>query len=46
MKINIDETAKKEMHKALSAYKKDKNSAKEFYPCTQTITQWLQERRK
>ena len=40
MAINTD--AQKEMHKALQNYKKDKNSVKEFYPCSQELTSWLQ----
>jgi hypothetical protein len=46
MKKNINENAQKEMQKGLEAYKKDKNSAKEFYPTTQAISLWLQEREK
>ncbi|WP_457750097.1 hypothetical protein [Sulfurimonas sp.] len=38
----INENAKKEMQKALLSYKKDKNSVKEFYPCSQELSIWLQ----
>jgi hypothetical protein len=46
MKTAINEQAKKEMQKALEEYKKDKNSAKEFYPFTKEITEWLKKREK
>ena len=42
----IDKTAQKEMQEALNAYKKDKDSVKEFYPCSQELTKRLQERAK
>jgi len=35
-----------EMQKALHAYKKDKSSAKEFYPCSQELSTWLKEKEK
>ena len=38
----IDTKAKEAMQKALEAYKKDTNSAKEFYPSSQEISLWLQ----
>lgn len=38
---NIDEAAKNKMQQALDSYLKDKSSVKEFYPCTQELTQWL-----
>ncbi len=44
MTINTD--AQKEMYKALQNYKKNKNSAKEFYPCSQELSIWLQKRAK
>jgi low affinity Fe/Cu permease len=44
--VTIDKTAQKEMKESLEAYKKDINSAKEFYPCTQELTLWLQKRDK
>jgi len=40
----INKSAQKEMQKALQAYKKgDKNSFKEFYPCSKELSLWLQE---
>lgn len=42
----INQAAKEEMHKALQKYKQDKNSVKEFYPCTQQLTVWLQAKGK
>jgi len=38
---NIDKEAKLKMQQALADYIKDKNSVKEFYPCTQELSQWL-----
>jgi hypothetical protein len=46
MKTEINENAKKEMQTSLETYKKDKNSAKEFYPCTKKVTLWLQKKAK
>ena len=46
MNKNIDTKAQQAMQKALDAFKKDKNSAKEFYPCSQEISAWLQEKAK
>lgn len=46
MSTNIDIKAQQAMQKALDAFKKDKNSAKEFYPCSQEISTWLQEKAK
>ncbi len=46
MDRTIDTQAKKAMQKALEAYKKDKNSVKEFYPCSQEISTWIQEKAK
>jgi hypothetical protein len=46
MSANIDTNAQSAMQKALEAYKKDKSSAKEFYPCTQEISAWLQEKKR
>lgn len=43
---NIDQDAKKKMHKALQKYKEDKSSAKEFYPCAQELSAWLKEKNK
>ena len=40
-KNNISNAAKIKMQEALEAYKKDKDSVKEFYPCMQELTQWL-----
>lgn len=40
----IDETVKRKMQQALDSYLKDKNSAKDFYPCTQELTTWLKNR--
>ncbi len=40
----IDKKAKKEMQQALKDYKKDKNSFKEFYPCSQELTKYLKEK--
>lgn len=37
----IDETVKRKMQQALDSYLKDKNSAKDFYPCAQKLTTWL-----
>jgi hypothetical protein len=42
MKSTIDTAAQEAMKKALEAYKKDKSSAKEFYPCSQELSLWLQ----
>jgi len=42
----IDKTAQKEMQEALNAYKKDKDSVKEFYPCSQELTKHLEEKIK
>jgi len=42
----IDTKAQKEMQEALKAYKKDKDSVKEFYPCSQELEQRLEERAK
>jgi len=42
MSTKIDKEVKQKMQQALAAYKKNKNSAKEFYPCTQQLTAWLQ----
>ena len=39
----IDKQAQEAMQKALEDYKKDKNSAKEFYPSSQKLTAWLEE---
>ena len=46
MSVKIDTSAQAQMKTALEAYKKDKNSVKEFYPCTQNITAWLKEKEK
>ena len=46
MSVTIDTQAQKAMQKALEAYKKDKSSAKEFYPCSQELSTWLQEKAK
>jgi len=46
MSATIDTQAQKAMQKALDAFKKDKNSAKEFYPCTQELSAWLQTKAK
>jgi len=43
---SIDESVKEKMRQALDKYKQDKNSAKEFYPCTQKLSAWLQEKVK
>ena len=42
----INEDAKQEMHQALKQYEKNKNSVKEFYPCTQELTKWLEAKEK
>jgi len=42
MSTTIDTNAQKEMQKALEDYKKDKNSFKEFYPCSQELTKHLE----
>jgi len=42
--IILDTNAQKEMQNALEAYKKDKNSVKEFYPCSQDLTQQLEKK--
>jgi len=44
MSSEIDIKAQKEMQQALQDYKKDKNSVKEFYPCSQELTKRLQEK--
>jgi len=41
MSTKIDETAKRKMQQSLDSYLKDKNSVKDFYPCTQELTLWL-----
>jgi len=41
MNTKIDEIEQRKMQKALDSYIKDKNSVKEFYPCTQELTLWL-----
>ncbi|MEN4053384.1 MULTISPECIES: hypothetical protein [Sulfurimonas] len=46
MSTQIDKSAQTAMQKALEAYKKDKSSAKEFYPCSQEISLWLKEKKK
>ena len=46
MSTQIDKNAQAAMQKSLEAYKKDKNSAKEFYPFTKEITEWLKKREK
>jgi len=46
MKKTIDTQAQKAMKKALEAYKKDKNSAKEFLSCSEEISQWMQNKAK
>ena len=38
----FNQTTKEAMLKDLQKYKMDKNSAKEFYPCTKVLTQWLE----
>ncbi|ADN10136.1 hypothetical protein [Sulfurimonas autotrophica] len=43
---NINEDAKKAIQKALEQYKKEKNSVKEFYPCTQELAKWLEAQAK
>jgi len=43
---NINEDAKKAMQKVLEQYKKGKSSVKEFYPCTQELTKWLEVQEK
>jgi len=42
MHKDLDIKVQKKMQDALQAYKKDTNSVKEFYPCTQELSQWLQ----
>ncbi|WP_193150728.1 hypothetical protein [Sulfurimonas sediminis] len=42
----INEDAKKKMQEAFEKYKQDKNSVKEFYPCTQKLSNWLKEKAK
>ncbi len=46
MNTTIDTQAQKAMQKALEAYKKDKSSVKEFYPCSQEISTWLKGKAK
>jgi hypothetical protein len=46
MSNTIDTQAQKEMQEALDRYKKDKNSVKEFYPCSQELTKRLEEKVK
>jgi len=46
MSTTLDKNAQKEMQEALKAYKKDKNSVKEFYPCSQELTKKLEEKVK
>ena len=38
----FNQETKKAMIQSLQKYKKDKNSAKEFYPCAQELTAWLE----
>jgi len=42
----LNTNAQKEMQEALDAYKRDKNSVKEFYPCSEELTKKLQEKAK
>ena len=46
MKKAIDIQAQKAMQKALEAYKKEKNSAKEFLSCSEELSQWMQNKAK
>ena len=46
MSAQIDKNAQSAMQKALEAYKKDKSSVKEFYPCAQRVSKWLNEKGK
>ncbi|MEO1937586.1 MAG: hypothetical protein ABGW85_03015 [Sulfurimonas sp.] len=41
----FNQAAKEAMLKDLQKYKTDKNSAKEFYPCTQELSKWLEEKK-
>jgi hypothetical protein len=36
---------KEAMLQALKKYKADTNTAKEFYPCTQVLTEWLNQQK-
>jgi hypothetical protein len=38
----FNEQTKEAMLQSLKEYKEDSSSAKEFYPCTQVLTEWLQ----
>jgi len=40
----IDTNARQAMQEALEKYLQDKNSAKEFYPCSQEMSAWLKEK--
>ncbi len=40
----IDTNAKQVMQEALAKYLQDKNSVKEFYPCSQEMSAWLKEK--
>jgi hypothetical protein len=44
--VKIDKIAKSKMQEALDAYKKDKSSVKEFYPCMKETTAWLKAKEK
>jgi len=46
MSNRVDKKAQQAMKKALEAYKKDKNSAKEFLSCSEEISQWMQNKAK
>ena len=35
-----------ELRKELKMYEQDKNSVKEFYPCTQELTKYLETKKK
>jgi hypothetical protein len=42
----INKSAQAEMQQAFNDYKQGKDSFKEFYPCSQELSKWLQERKK
>jgi len=43
MSSQIDKRAQQEMQAALAAYKEKKAKVKEFYPCSQKLTLWLEQ---
>lgn len=42
----MDQDLQQKIQKALTQYLQDKNSVKEFYPCTKKLSAWLEEKGK